>query len=130
MAKSTLVDKLRREHTPVTSGKSLLDAGSVADPIAERLAQDTSGLPKYLRLRPKEARFSNEQLLSLKRIVQHVVDLRADRTAEAITENTLIRVAVDFLVEHWGPRTLGSTEEELLEAFRETVRRRYAEDRS
>jgi hypothetical protein len=129
MAKSALVDKLRQEKAE--RGMGLLDAGArvpgQSDRVSERLDLDERNLPKYLRLRPKEARFSSQQLLSLRRITQHVVDHRADKKAEAITENTLIRVAVDFLIEHWGQRTLGSTEEELLKAFRETVRRHYEE---
>lgn len=130
MAKSALVDQLRKEKAE--RGRQLLDAGAQAmnqvDRVSEKLNLHEEKLPKYLRLRPKEARFSSQQLLSLRRITQHVVDHRPDKKDEAITENTLIRVAVDFLIEHWSQRTLGNNEEELYKSFCESVRRQYAEE--
>jgi len=109
---TSILDELRKEAEVAR-----------VDNLASRLAQDLSGVPKYKRLRPKEARFSSEQLLGLRRIAQLVIDHRINPKAEKVTENTLIRVAVDFLIQHWDLAMLGNDEDELREKFFKSFKR-------
>ena len=74
------------------------------------------GVPPYLRLTRKEVRFREAQLDVLDRTVRRL--MRARRGGgERITENTLVRVAVDLLLERADELT-GATEAELLRSLR------------
>jgi hypothetical protein len=69
-------------------------------------------IPKYLALERKEARLRGDQVDSLASLARRVNRQKPSRGGERITENTLIRVAVDWLLsqeEYVG----GSTEEEI-----------------
>jgi hypothetical protein len=69
-------------------------------------------VPKYLALERKEARLRGDQVDSLASLARRVNRQKPSRGGERITENTLIRVAVDWLLsqeDHVG----GSTEEEI-----------------
>ncbi len=69
-------------------------------------------VPKYLALERKEARLRGDQVDSLASLARRVNRQKPSRRGERITENTLIRVAVDWLLSqeaHVG----GSTEEEI-----------------
>src|SRR5829696_4186258 len=69
-------------------------------------------VPKYLALERKEARLRGDQVDSLASLARRVNRQKPSRGGERITENTLIRVAVDWLIsqeEYVG----GSTEEEI-----------------
>ena len=69
-------------------------------------------VPKYLALERKEARLRGDQVDSLASLARRVNRQKALRGGERSTENTLIRVAVDWLIsqeEYVG----GSTEEEI-----------------
>jgi hypothetical protein len=69
-------------------------------------------VPKYLALERKEARLRGDQVDSLASLARRVNRQKPSRGGERITENTLIRVAVDWLLsqeEYVG----GSTEEEI-----------------
>lgn len=81
-----------------------------AAPPTEALPE-TEG-PKYLSLIRKEARFRPDQLSALSEVRRRLLQERSDRTAEAITDNTLIRVAVDLLLTR-ADRLQGSSEEEI-----------------
>jgi hypothetical protein len=73
-------------------------------------------VPKYLALERKEARLRGDQVDSLASLARRVNRQKPSRGGERITENTLIRVAVDWLLsqeEHVG----GSTEEEIRRAL-------------
>jgi hypothetical protein len=76
----------------------------------------TSG-PRYLRLARKDVRLREDQLEALDTAARRLSRHRTDK-AERITENTLIRIAVDLLI----PRLdglAGDTEEALLQALRD-----------
>ncbi len=75
------------------------------------------GVPKYLRLVRKEARLSAEQFDALTDLARRLNRRKARGVGERITENTLIRVAVDLLLAEAG-RIEGTTEEELLQSLR------------
>lgn len=56
-------------------------------------------MPKYLTLERKDARLRADQLDDLATLVRRLSRQRHQRT-ERITDNTLIRVAVDVLLQH------------------------------
>lgn len=73
--------------------------------------QANSTLPRYLQLERKELRVRLDQADDLARLTRRLN--RARRGAgERITDNTLIRVAIDLLLQH-SDRLAGSTEQEL-----------------
>lgn len=69
-------------------------------------------LPKYLRLERKEARLRGDQVDALASLARRVNRQKASRGGERITENTLIRVAVDWLLSQ-EEHVNGSSEEEI-----------------
>lgn len=72
-----------------------------------------SGDPKWATLERKEARLRSDQLTDLADLRRHLGAHRRDRS-EIITDNTLIRVAVDLLLQGHAHRLHGDTEEALL----------------
>ena len=70
-----------------------------------------SQVPKWQRLERKELRLRADQLDELARI-RRTLNRQRGGEGERITENTLIRVAVDMLLGHAG-KLRGSTEDEL-----------------
>ncbi len=66
-----------------------------------------------MTLERKEARLRVDQLSDLAELRRHVNARRRDRS-EIITDNTLIRVAVDLLLRGHAHRLRGDTEEDLL----------------
>lgn len=73
--------------------------------------QDSSDLPKYQQLVRKELRLWEDQLPDLAALRRRLAAARTSRT-EPITDNTLIRIAVDLLLAN-AERLSGNTEEEL-----------------
>jgi hypothetical protein len=71
----------------------------------------TDELPKYLKLVRKEARLREDQLDSLTSLTRSLNRQRKG-SGERITENTLIRVAVDLLMNQ-SDELKGTTEQEL-----------------
>lgn len=71
-----------------------------------------SGDPKWSTLERKEARLRPDQLTDLAELRRHLSAHRRDRS-EIITDNTLIRVAVDLLLQGHANRLHGDTEEAL-----------------
>ena len=70
-----------------------------------------SAAPLYRRLARKEARVREDQYVALSRLVR-VLARRPDRSGPRLTENTLIRVAIDLLLgrANW---LVGNTEDEI-----------------
>lgn len=75
----------------------------------------TSEVPKYLTLVRKEARLREDQLDSLTKVARSL-NRKRKGSGERITENTLIRVAVDLLMNQ-SDRLQGTTEQELLSSI-------------
>ncbi|MER6257815.1 hypothetical protein ABT224_41510 [Streptomyces sp. NPDC001584] len=69
-------------------------------------------MAKYLTLERKEVRLRASQLSDLAELRRQVSAQRTKKT-EIITDNTLIRIAVDFLLTQGAGRLKGNTEEEL-----------------
>ena len=93
--------------------------GSGGEDTAREQSRDeaaTSGVPprvpKYLALERKEARLRGDQVDSLASLARRVNRQKPSRGGERITENTLIRVAVDWLLSQ-KDYVGGSTEEEI-----------------
>ncbi len=101
-----------REGWPKGGGKATAQERSrdeAAMPTAPRVPPR---VPKYLALERKEARLRGDQVDSLALLARRINRQKPSRGGERITENTLIRVAVDWLLSqeaHVG----GSTEEEI-----------------
>ncbi len=92
-------------------------ASGVTESVSSRVpAGDDPSLPRYLRLTRKEVRFREDQLDALDRVARRLVRARRGG-GERITENTLVRVAVDLLLERADVLS-GATEAELLRSLR------------
>lgn len=74
----------------------------------------SSEVPKYLQLERKEVRLRLEQLDELTNLTRRLNRSRKGK-GERLTENTLIRVAIDLLLEK-SDQLQGSTEDELLKS--------------
>lgn len=89
----------------------------LTESVSSRVPEgDDPSLPRYLRLTRKEVRFREDQLDALDRVVRRLVRARRGG-GERITENTLVRVAVDLLLER-ADALSGATEAELLRSLR------------
>ncbi|KUL73975.1 hypothetical protein ADL34_19090 [Streptomyces sp. NRRL WC-3605] len=75
----------------------------------------------------KEARLRSDQLTELAELRRHVSSRRRDKS-EIITDNTLIRVAVDLLLQGHSHRLHGDTEEALLQSVLPRRRAAAAQD--
>ena len=90
-----------------------------------------SAMPLYRRLARKEARLREDQYVALSRLVRVLARRRTNRSGPRLTENTLIRVAIDLLLAR-ATRLTGNTERELrasvLEPPRSTAADQQPED--
>lgn len=76
--------------------------------------------PRYLRMVRKEARIRHDQADALARLRRRIAADRVDRS-EPLTDNTLVRVALDVLLLHADSLT-GDTEEQLLASLTARLR--------
>lgn len=79
--------------------------------------------PLYLRLTRKEVRFRDEQMEGLHRLARRLSKARRGMKGDRITDNTLVRVAVDLLLQH-ADDLAGHDEASLLESLRRLSRKR------
>ncbi len=86
-----------------------------------KAAPEPPPLPLYLELTRKEARFRQDQLNDLTTLTRQLNRRRAS-TGERITDNTLIRVAVDMMLKV-ADSLDGATEAELLQAVSAKLKR-------
>lgn len=70
--------------------------------------------PRYLQMHRMEARLRLDQIEALASIRRRINAARVDKT-ERITDNTLLRVAVDLLIAH-GDQLQGDNEDQLRES--------------
>ncbi|WP_073921164.1 hypothetical protein [Streptomyces sp. CB00455] len=115
MPHSSRVHQLRRAARSRASARTEAPA-SAADVPSPAPASAPTGIPeqqpRWATLERKEARLRRDQLRALAALRRQVARDRQTRD-EIITDNTLIRVAVDFLLHHADTLT-GDTEEQLL----------------
>jgi len=86
-----------------------------------KAAPEPPPLPLYLELTRKEARFRQDQLNDLTTLTRQLNRRRAS-TGDRITDNTLIRVAVDMML-RVADSLDGATEAELLQAVSAKLKR-------
>lgn len=91
--------------------------------VRESGASEDSSEPLYLRLTRKDVRFRDEQLGALHALARRLSKARRGVKGERITDNTLVRVAVDLLLQH-GDELVGGDEAALLESLRKLCRKR------
>lgn len=92
-------------------------ASAVTKSVSHEVAE-----PLYQRLTRKEVRFRDDQLEGLDRLTRRLSRARRGFKGERLTENTLVRVAVDLLIEHHAQLS-GTSEAELLASLRQLARR-------
>lgn len=102
---------LRPEPEPIKVGDQVAASPPAYPQIPEVPESQSSVLPKYQTLIRKEARLRGDQVDALSRLRRRLHRARTDRT-ERITDNTLVRVAVDLLLAH-ADTLHGDTEDEL-----------------
>ncbi len=111
-AKKNLGDLIKQES------KNLQTSEVTEQRTLEVTNSETSELPKYLTLIRKECRFRDDQIDRLTAIARQLN--RRRKGGERITENTLIRIAVDLLLSQ-EEKLSGVTELELLESVSSEV---------
>lgn len=104
----------------MTEGSALLEktelqTTELPDSVEEE-PSETAAIPKYLRLTRKDARLRDDQFEALTNLRRRLNKQRQGR-GERITDNTLIRVAVDLLLLQ-RDALRGVTEEELLASLK------------
>lgn len=102
-------------------------AGKLSDARARidaETAPEARGLAKFARLTRKDARIRADQDAALTALAKSLMRRRSAKS-ERITENTLIRIAIDLLLAN-SDALHGSTEEDLRKSV--TSRRRNARD--
>lgn len=72
--------------------------------------------PKYLKLERKEARLRQDQIDALTDLTRKLNRKKQGKSTERLTDNTLIRVAIDLLLSK-ADLLEGTTEEELRRSF-------------
>ena len=97
------------------------DQGVADSDTAEVSESGGSVVPKYLTLERKETRLRSDQVSALGKLARDL-SARRRRRDERITENTLMRIAVDVLLEQAG-ELAGDTEVELRESVTAEVRK-------
>ena len=92
------------------------DARSKGDDVAVNASKEAgvAVLPRYLQMERKELRLRVDQADELGRLTRRLNRARAG-AGERITDNTLIRVAIDLLLQD-SDRLAGATEDELGES--------------
>ena len=130
--KRSLADLVKQEvkrpdlqTTEVTESETSTDTESPTTELTEKQSDSvtesqpnkvtesqTSEVPKYLTLVRKETRLRDDQLEQLTAITRKL-NRQRQRKGERITENTLIRIAVDLLLNQ-EQQLEGITEDELL----------------
>ncbi|MFD1213266.1 hypothetical protein ACFQ36_14580 [Arthrobacter sp. GCM10027362] len=108
------VSRLIRANRP--DGPQAPEAGTPAAPAPEQAESGTHGVPKYLQLRRREARVYDEQADALTLLARRLNNGRqlpnGKTSGERITDNTLLRLAIDLLLAR-ADDLEGTTEEEL-----------------
>lgn len=114
MARRNLADLVREERSDSRGEER--ESNPSGRFTVEIQTEQRVAVPKYLTLLRKEARLREDQTLALARLARQLNRQKRKR-GERITENTLIRVAVDLLLSQ-EDQIWGATEEEIREALK------------
>ena len=87
---------------------------AVANEMEANAPPPVRGAAKYARLTRKETRLREDQYVALTQLARALMRRRSDRR-ERITENTLVRVAIDLLLAN-ADQLVGDSENELLQS--------------
>ena len=98
-----------REDRPGSGGEATVRSAARERSLDEAVTPAPQ-VPKYLALQRKEARFRGDQVDALASLARRMNRGKAERGGERITENTLIRVAVDWLLSR--EELIGASSEE------------------
>jgi hypothetical protein len=98
-----------REDRPGSGGEATVQSAARERSLDEAVTPAPQ-VPKYLALQRKEARFRGDQVDALASLARRMNRGKAERGGERITENTLIRVAVDWLLSR--EELIGASSEE------------------
>ena len=124
MARKSLADLVRQEQKPAAPdvGAEFTRALPAESPVPTTVhaapePEREEHTPRYLSLLRKEARLREDQVVALGRLARRLNRAkRAPSATERITENTLIRIAVDALLAN-EPHLSGESEDELRRAM-------------
>ncbi|MFL9458657.1 MULTISPECIES: hypothetical protein [Nostocales] len=119
MTKKRNLSDLVREETQRQPEEPTLPQAAPPSPVASVPTQpepetEESNIPKYLQLVRKEARLREDQIEQLTTLARKIN--RRRKGGERITENTLIRIAVDLLLSKQ-QELAGTTEAELYQTL-------------
>jgi hypothetical protein len=98
-----------REDRPGSGGEATVQSAA-RERSLDGAVTPAPQVPKYLALQRKEARFRGDQVDALASLARRMNRGKAERGGERITENTLIRVAVDWLLSR--EELIGASSEE------------------
>jgi hypothetical protein len=107
--------EMTAEPEPAANAANAGGAGGAAEATRAAGADDvaaTGGVPHYLTFVRKETRLREDQIDALAIKARQINRNKTDTGLERITDNTLIRIAVDLLLEQ-KDKLWGNTEEEL-----------------
>lgn len=114
MARKNLADMLIDDHATTAHDTSTtvpeVEAPEAPEAASTVVPGRAKAPAKYLQLVRKEARFTDDQLQGLTALTRQLNRTR-NGTGERITDNTIIRVAVDLILTD--DRLAGTTEHEL-----------------
>lgn len=108
--KRKLSDLVKQETQPASSSEPS-SKEILVPPASSHSQSEPDELPKYLTLVRKETRLGEEQIERLSHLSRQL-NRKRNGKGERITENTLIRIAVDLLLEQQA-QLIGTTEAEL-----------------
>ena len=108
VADSSSVELSNNQTVEVPSQQSLVVSNSQSNEVSNA---EATAVPKYLTLVRKESRLRDDQLDSLTSLTRSL-NRKRKGSGERITENTLIRIAVDLLMNQ-SDKLQGTTEDEL-----------------
>lgn len=120
-SESSEVPKLQTSKEPK---QELTQSGSAGVPESDTSGVSDSGssdVPKYQTLERKDVRLRADQLDRLAQLTRQVSAARTARS-ERITENTLVRVAIDLLMSH-SSQLRGNSEPELRDSVTSEVQK-------
>jgi len=110
LAKNATEEKpVRKPATPKATAPA---AKAQSAPKPKKDESTTSAMPLFLQLERKEARLREDQIEWLAVHAKRLQRAKGRTGGGRITDNTLIRVAVDLLIAH-GDKLAGATEAEL-----------------
>ncbi len=113
MGKIDLAGKLGDARARVAPPNPPTD-GRHADVVEPNRHAPVRGSAKYARLTRKETRVREDQYVALTQLARALMRRRTDRR-ERITENTLVRIAIDLLLAN-ADQLVGDSEKELLQS--------------